>query len=149
MTPTTTHELARDARASFAAPLGSASFSRASVLNADCMEVMSKLADKSYDLAICDPPYDIGEWHDEHPMNMTDKADAEYQRLFAPNDPSSATGDAQAGSRAAPCSAAVEAASKVPEDDLEEALVWTESFLATVRRRLAERQNDKLRHGGE
>lgn len=30
---------------------------------------------------------DIGEWHDEHPMNMTDKADAEYQRLFAPNAP--------------------------------------------------------------
>ena len=39
----------------------SASFSRASVLKADCMAVMSKLADKSYDLAICDPPYGIGE----------------------------------------------------------------------------------------
>ena len=26
---------------------------------------------------------DIGEWHDEHHLNKTDKADAEYQRLFA------------------------------------------------------------------
>ena len=26
---------------------------------------------------------DIGEWHDEHPINQSDKADAEYQRLFA------------------------------------------------------------------
>ena len=39
----------------------SASFSRASVILADCMDVMSKLADGAYDLAICDPPYGIGE----------------------------------------------------------------------------------------
>ncbi len=25
---------------------------------------------------------DIGEWHDEHPMNITDKVDGEYKRLF-------------------------------------------------------------------
>ena len=25
---------------------------------------------------------DIGEWHDEHPMNLKSKADAEYRRLF-------------------------------------------------------------------
>lgn len=30
---------------------------------------------------------DIGEWHDEHPMNLQDKAEAEYQRLFAPDHP--------------------------------------------------------------
>lgn len=35
---------------------------------------------------------DIGEWHDEHLMNMTDKADAEYHRLFAPNDGSQRSG---------------------------------------------------------
>lgn len=39
---------------------GYASFSGASVILADCMQVMSKLADGSYDLAICDPPYGIG-----------------------------------------------------------------------------------------
>lgn len=38
----------------------SASFRGVSIINADCMAVMSKLADKSYDLAICDPPYGIG-----------------------------------------------------------------------------------------
>ena len=37
----------------------SASFRGASILNADCMDVMSKLADKAYDLAIVDPPYGI------------------------------------------------------------------------------------------
>lgn len=26
---------------------------------------------------------DIGEWHDDHPLNNTNTADAEYQRLFA------------------------------------------------------------------
>jgi len=30
------------------------------MINADCMAVMSKLADGAYDLAICDPPYGIG-----------------------------------------------------------------------------------------
>ena len=39
--------------------LGSASWGGVSVLNADCMDVMSKLADNSYDLAICDPEYGI------------------------------------------------------------------------------------------
>jgi site-specific DNA-methyltransferase (adenine-specific) len=34
---------------------------RCTLYNADCMEVMAGLADKSYDLAICDPPYGIGE----------------------------------------------------------------------------------------
>jgi len=28
---------------------------------------------------------DIGEWHDEHPMNKTCQSEAEYQRLFSPN----------------------------------------------------------------
>jgi hypothetical protein len=28
---------------------------------------------------------DIGEWHDDHPMNLNSSRDAEYQRLFAPN----------------------------------------------------------------
>jgi len=37
----------------------SASFRSAVVLNSDCMAVMSKLADNSYDLAICDPPYGL------------------------------------------------------------------------------------------
>lgn len=27
---------------------------------------------------------DIGDWHDDHPMNIRDKRDAEYRRLFAP-----------------------------------------------------------------
>jgi len=26
---------------------------------------------------------DIGQWHDDHPMNKPDTADAEYKRLFA------------------------------------------------------------------
>ena len=26
---------------------------------------------------------DIGEWHDDHPLNMNNKANAEYRRLFA------------------------------------------------------------------
>ena len=55
-----TPELARDAIAGFSPSNCSASFSRASVILADCMDVMSKLADGSYDLAICDPPYGIG-----------------------------------------------------------------------------------------
>lgn len=45
-------------RVSASAPC-SASFRGASVINADCMDVMSKLADGAYDLAICDPPYGI------------------------------------------------------------------------------------------
>ena len=28
---------------------------------------------------------DIGQWHDDHPINKRDTADAEYQRLFMPN----------------------------------------------------------------
>jgi len=28
---------------------------------------------------------DIGEWSDDHPLNHRDKSDAEYRRLFAPN----------------------------------------------------------------
>lgn len=39
----------------------SASFGASSVIRADCMDVMAKLADKAYDLAIVDPPYGIGE----------------------------------------------------------------------------------------
>ena len=39
----------------------SASFRGVSIINSDCMDVMSKLADNAYDLAICDPPYGIGE----------------------------------------------------------------------------------------
>jgi site-specific DNA-methyltransferase (adenine-specific) len=54
-----TPELQLDAMAGFAAPLGSASWGGVTVLNADCMAVMSKLADNAYDLAICDPPYGI------------------------------------------------------------------------------------------
>lgn len=27
---------------------------------------------------------DIGEWHDDHPLNSITKADAEYRRLFNP-----------------------------------------------------------------
>lgn len=26
---------------------------------------------------------DIGKWHDDQPLNITDQADAEYRRLFA------------------------------------------------------------------
>ena len=29
---------------------------------------------------------DIGEWADEHPLNKRATCDAEYQRLFAPNE---------------------------------------------------------------
>jgi len=61
MPPTLTSEFERDAKAAFSAAPCSASFRGASIINADCMAVMSKLADKSYDLAICDPPYGIGE----------------------------------------------------------------------------------------
>ena len=39
----------------------SASWGDVSVVNSDCMVVMSKLADNAYDLAIVDPPYGIGE----------------------------------------------------------------------------------------
>ena len=92
-----TSENTRDAKAAFAAASGSASFSRASCLNADCMAVMSKLADKSYDLAICDPPYGIGDrlvdgggtnamirWQDDYRRTSWDVApDAAYfQELF-------------------------------------------------------------------
>ena len=28
---------------------------------------------------------DIGQWHDDHPLNKRATADAEYQRLFLPN----------------------------------------------------------------
>jgi site-specific DNA-methyltransferase (adenine-specific) len=49
-----------DAMAAFSPAPCSASFRGASCLNADCMDVMAKLADKAYDLAICDPPYGIG-----------------------------------------------------------------------------------------
>lgn len=31
------------------------------LINADCMEVMSKMKDKEFDLAVVDPPYGIGE----------------------------------------------------------------------------------------
>ena len=99
---TTTLPSPKDSRqpegaAGLAAPLGSASFSRASCLNADCMAVMSKLADKSYDLAICDPPYGIGDrlvdgggtnamirWQDDYRRTSWDVApDAVYfQELF-------------------------------------------------------------------
>lgn len=34
----------------------------ATILNVDCMEYMSTLADKYFDLAIVDPPYGIGNW---------------------------------------------------------------------------------------
>lgn len=30
---------------------------------------------------------DIGEWHDDHPLNKRDTADTEYRRLFMPNAP--------------------------------------------------------------
>lgn len=61
---TTTLPSPKDSRqpegaAGLAAPLGSASFRGVSILNSDCMAVMSKLADNAYDLAICDPPYGI------------------------------------------------------------------------------------------
>lgn len=35
-------------------------FGASSCLNADCIDVMKKLGDKSYDLAIVDPPYGFG-----------------------------------------------------------------------------------------
>jgi len=28
---------------------------------------------------------DIGEWHDDHPLNLKNATKAEYERLFAPN----------------------------------------------------------------
>lgn len=31
------------------------------VYNTDCMEYMKSIPDKFFDLAICDPPYGIGE----------------------------------------------------------------------------------------
>jgi len=34
----------------------------ATLLNVDCMEYMQGLPDKCFDLAICDPPYGIGNW---------------------------------------------------------------------------------------
>ena len=33
----------------------------ATILNVDCMEFMRTLPDKAFDLAVCDPPYGIGE----------------------------------------------------------------------------------------
>lgn len=55
-----TSELASQRQRALAATSCSASFGKTHCLNADCMEVMSKLADGAYDLAICDPPYGIG-----------------------------------------------------------------------------------------
>ena len=44
----------------FAPSHGSAAWGGVSVLNSDCMKVMSELSDNAYDLAIGDPPYGIG-----------------------------------------------------------------------------------------
>ena len=34
----------------------------ATIMNVDCMEYMRTLPDKFFDLAVCDPPYGIGNW---------------------------------------------------------------------------------------
>ena len=34
----------------------------ATILNVDCMEFMRTVPDKAFDLAVCDPPYGIGNW---------------------------------------------------------------------------------------
>ena len=34
----------------------------ATIMNVDCMEYMRSLPDKHFDLAVCDPPYGIGNW---------------------------------------------------------------------------------------
>ena len=49
----------QDAMAAFSPATCSASFRGVSIINSDCMDVMAKLADNAYDLAICDPPYGI------------------------------------------------------------------------------------------
>lgn len=35
-------------------------FGKISLINGDCMDVLKSLPDKSFNLAICDPPYGIG-----------------------------------------------------------------------------------------
>ena len=55
------------------------------IINADCMEYMSGLPDKAFDLAVCDPPYGIGENGDKN-ASRGKLAVAKNYKAFAGND---------------------------------------------------------------
>jgi site-specific DNA-methyltransferase (adenine-specific) len=55
------------------------------LLNMDCMEYMAGLPDKAFDLAVCDPPYGIGESGDKN-ASRTKLAIAKDYKAFAGND---------------------------------------------------------------
>jgi len=48
---------------------------KATLYNVDCMEYMATLPDKAFDLAITDPPYNVGRLYNSHDDNMDDYAE--------------------------------------------------------------------------
>ena len=64
-----------------------ASFRGCSIINSDCMAVMSKLADRSYDLAICDPPYGIGWSQEFQVMSAGIRKDGTQRKMEEWNNP--------------------------------------------------------------
>ena len=44
----------------------------ATIMNIDCMEYMKTLPDKYFDLALTDPPYNVGRKYNKHNDNMVD-----------------------------------------------------------------------------
>lgn len=57
----------------------------ATILNVDCMEYMRSLPDKHFDLAVCDPPYGIGENGDRN-ASRGKLATAKNYKSFAGGD---------------------------------------------------------------
>ena len=54
-------------------------------INDDCMEIMSTIPDKAFELAIVDPPYGIGESGDKN-HTRTKLANSKNYKPFAGND---------------------------------------------------------------